>query len=105
VLTDVKTDEVVDRLMRFVETTDGFQLSELDLELRGPGDMLGTRQHGLPPFRAADLLRDAELLTEAREDATRMVAADPGLHSPDNGRLRRMVLSRYGQALDLGDVG
>jgi ATP-dependent DNA helicase RecG len=105
VLTDVKTDEVVDRLMRFVETTDGFQLSELDLELRGPGDMLGTRQHGLPPFRAADLLRDAELLTEAREDAMRMVAADPALHSPENAKLRRMVLSRYGQALDLGDVG
>lgn len=105
VLTDAKSDEVVDRLMRFVETTDGFRLSELDLELRGPGDMLGTRQHGLPPFRAADLLRDAGLLTEARADAAQMVAADPGLRSPEHAKLRRMVLARYGQALDLGDVG
>ncbi len=105
VLTDVKTDEVLDRLMRFVETTDGFRLSELDLELRGPGDMFGTRQHGLPPFLAADLLRDMGVLVEARDDAARMVAADPGLRDPQHARLRRMMLARYGQALDLGDVG
>jgi ATP-dependent DNA helicase RecG len=105
VQTDVKTDEVVDRLMRFVETTDGFRLSELDLELRGPGDLFGTRQHGLPPLLAADLLRDTAVLAEARDDAARMVAADPGLRGPQHARLRRMVLSRYGQALDLGDVG
>jgi ATP-dependent DNA helicase RecG len=105
VLTDVKSDEIIDRLMRFVETTDGFRLSELDLELRGPGDMLGTRQHGLPPFLAADLLRDTAVLAEARDDAARMVAADPGLRAPQHARLRRMVLARYGQALDLGDVG
>jgi ATP-dependent DNA helicase RecG len=105
VLTDVKTDEVLDRLMRFVETTDGFRLSELDLELRGPGDMFGTRQHGLPPFLAADLLRDTGVLVEARDDAARMVSADPGLRGPQHARLRRMMLARYGQALDLGDVG
>jgi ATP-dependent DNA helicase RecG len=105
VLTDVKSDEVLDRLMRFVETSDGFRLSELDLELRGPGDMLGTRQHGLPPFRAADLLRDTAVLAEARDDAAQMIAGDPGLRGPQHARLRRQVLARYGQALDLGDVG
>ena len=88
-----------------METTDGFRLAELDLELRGPGDMLGTRQHGLPPFRAADSVRDGALLAEARAAAAELVAADPGLRQPDHARLRRMMLARYGQALDLGDVG
>ncbi len=102
---DPATDNSRDRLARFVETTDGFRLAELDLELRGPGDMLGTRQHGLPPFRAADLVRDAALLTEARADAADLVAADPALRDAAHAKLRRMMLARYGQALDLGDVG
>jgi ATP-dependent DNA helicase RecG len=67
--------------------------------------MFGTRQHGLPPFLAADLLRDTGVLVEARDDAARMVSADPGLRGPQHARLRRMMLARYGQALDLGDVG
>jgi ATP-dependent DNA helicase RecG len=105
VLADVQTDEVIERLQAFVDTTDGFRLAELDLEQRGPGDLLGTRQHGLPPFRMADLGRDSAVVREAREDAQKLVAADPGLKQPEHEKLRRMVLSRYGQALDLGDVG
>jgi ATP-dependent DNA helicase RecG len=93
------------RLQAFVETTDGFRLAELDFELRGPGDVLGTRQHGLPPLRIADLARDAEVLQEARCDALAMVAADPGLALPEHERLRRMTLVRYGSVLDLGTVG
>ena len=74
-------------------------------ELRGPGDLFGTRQHGLPPFRIADLLRDAEVLEEARRDAQALVAADPGLSQPEHARLRRMVLTRYGQVLELARRG
>ncbi len=48
------------RLQALSSTNDGFQLAELDLQMRGPGDLLGTRQHGLPPFRIADLVRDEE---------------------------------------------
>ncbi len=105
VFADPQTDEAEKRLKAFQSTTDGFRLAEIDFELRGPGELLGSRQHGLPPFRIADLLRDAEILEGARRDAQALVATDPGLSSPDHTRLRRQVLTRYGQALDLADVG
>ncbi len=105
VFANAESDESRKRLEAFVSTTDGFRLAELDFALRGPGELLGTRQHGLPPFRVADLLRDAETLEEARRDAMDLVAADPGLAQEEHARLRRMMLVRYGQALELGDVG
>jgi ATP-dependent DNA helicase RecG len=105
VFADPQTDEAQKRLKAFQSTTDGFRLAEIDFELRGPGELFGTRQHGLPPFRVADLLRDADVLEEARRDAQALVAADPGLAHPDHARLRRQLLTRYGQALDLADVG
>jgi ATP-dependent DNA helicase RecG len=105
VFADPQTDEADQRLKAFQSTTDGFRLAEIDFELRGPGELFGTRQHGLPPFRVADLLRDADVLEEARRDAQSLVAADPGLAHPDHARLRRQLLNRYGQALDLADVG
>jgi len=97
--------EAVERLKAFVETNDGFQLAELDFALRGPGDVLGTRQHGLPPLRIADLRSDTAALEEARRDARALVEADPGLAKPEHALLRRMALVRYGRSLDLGDVG
>jgi ATP-dependent DNA helicase RecG len=105
VFADSQSEEVIERLQAFVDTTDGFRLAELDLEMRGPGDLFGTRQHGLPPFRMADLSRDSKIVEEARDDARKLVAADPGLRQPEHEKLRRMVLNRYGEALDLGDVG
>ena len=105
VFADPQTNESQKRLKAFVSTTDGFELAETDFRLRGPGDLFGTRQHGLPPLRIADLLRDAAVLEEARRDAHDLVAADPGLARPEHALLRRMTITRYGQALDLGDVG
>jgi len=99
------SDESQERLAALVATTDGFALAEKDFELRGPGELFGTRQHGLPPFRIADLLRDWQVLAEARRDAQTLVSGDPGLCRPEHARLRRMVLARYGKALELGDVG
>jgi ATP-dependent DNA helicase RecG len=93
------------RLEAFVNSTDGFELAEIDFALRGPGDLLGTRQHGLPPLRIADPVADAAVLEEARRDAQQLVEGDPGLSKPEHERLRRMVLVRYGQVLELGDVG
>lgn len=93
------------RLQAFVESSDGFALAELDFALRGPGDLLGTRQHGLPPLRIADLVRDAAVVEQARGDARSLVAADPNLASEQHSLLRRMALVRYGKSLELGDVG
>ncbi len=102
---NAQTDEAVERLKAFVASNDGFRLAEVDFELRGPGDLLGTRQHGLPPLRIADLVRDAAIVEEARRDARGLVDTDPGLQQPEHALLRRMALVRYGKSLELGDVG
>ncbi len=100
-----QTQESQERLKAFESTSDGFALAEIDFRLRGPGELFGTRQHGLPPLRVADLQQDAALLAEARRDAAELVAADPGLSQPQHVILRQRMLARYGKALDLGDVG
>jgi ATP-dependent DNA helicase RecG len=99
------SDQPRARLEAFAATTDGFELAEIDFQLRGPGDLFSTQQHGLPPLRVADLRRDQSLLEEARRHASRLFSTDPGLKSPNHARLRRQMLVRYGRALDLGDVG
>jgi ATP-dependent DNA helicase RecG len=65
------SDEARERLKAMTDTTDGFEIAERDLELRGPGDFFGTRQAGVPTFRLIDLVRDRELLTTAHDDASR----------------------------------
>ena len=99
------TNDSIHRLETFASSTDGFLLAEKDFEMRGPGDLFGTEQHGLCHFRIADLVRDKKVVAEARADALAMVRNDPGLADPAHAALRRQVLVRYGQVLDLGDVG
>jgi len=70
-----------ERIDAFVSTNDGFRIAEADFRLRGPGDVMGTRQSGLPLFRAADLATDMVLLEQAREDAFALVERDPALSS------------------------
>ena len=98
------TDEGRARLEALRDSTDGFRIAELDLEIRGPGELFGARQSGLAPFRVADLPRDMELLSLARRDAEATIAADPTLASPDHERLRKKLLFLYGDALGLADV-
>ncbi len=84
-----------ERLAILTRTTDGFQIAEEDLRLRGPGEMLGTRQHGLPDFRVADLLKDGDLLRDARDDAARIIETDPQLRDPAHAGLRAELAARY----------
>jgi ATP-dependent DNA helicase RecG len=99
------TEDGKKRLEAFVDSNDGFALAEIDFALRGPGNLLGTEQHGLPPLRMADLVRDAAVVEEARRDATELVMRDPGLAKPEHQLLRRRMLATYGEVLELGDVG
>jgi ATP-dependent DNA helicase RecG len=99
------TPAAAERLQALVENRDGFRLADIDFALRGPGNVLGTRQHGLPPLRIADLVRDAEIVEEARLAARALVEGDPELADPEHARLQRMAIVRYGRSLDLGDVG
>ncbi|MBN1591412.1 MAG: ATP-dependent DNA helicase RecG [Pirellulales bacterium] len=105
VFAETESEEALARLKAFTSTTDGFRLAEVDFSLRGPGELFGTRQHGLPPFRIADLLRDTDFLEEARRDAAALVTDDPGLAKEKHAKLRRQMLTRYGKVLELGDVG
>ena len=92
------------RLRAMLETTDGFRIADADLRIRGPGEFLGTRQHGrLPDLRLADLIRDARLVAVAREAALETVRRDPGLRRAPG--LARAVEARWGERLELGRVG
>ena len=92
------------RLRALLETTDGFAIAEADLKIRGPGEFLGTRQHGhLPDLHIADLTRDVRQIAIAREAALQTVRRDPKLHA-DPG-LARAVKFRWGDRLSLVGVG
>lgn len=105
VFTDGDTSpEDNERLQVFEKTDDGFELAEADFRLRGPGDMLGRQQSGLPPMRIADLIRDQDVLIAARAIAQSMIDADPDLRGEGLGELRSQVLRRYGRRMNLGDV-
>jgi len=95
----------IPRIDAFVATTDGFALAEQDLLLRGPGELVGTRQSGAPPMYLADLLRDASVVAEARRDALELFGRDPALADPAWGRLRELIMKRWGAQLGLGQVG
>jgi len=84
------------RLAAVAGESDGFRLSEIDLELRGEGEITGTRQHGLPRFRVADLPRDAELLEHARGDLDRLLDRHGGLDSPALSPLSELAGARFG---------
>ncbi len=100
-----ESEQASERLTAFAATNNGFELAEIDFKLRGPGDIFGVRQHGMPPFRIANLQRDGEIVKTAREDARRLIDADPELTDKAWRKVREMVFRRFGEALDLGDVG
>lgn len=99
------SEDGMKRLQVMAETTDGFRIAEADLEIRGPGEFLGTRQAGMPDFRVASLLRDGRILEEAREDAFAL-ANDPSfLEDAKYAEVREELLTRWGSRLELAAVG
>jgi ATP-dependent DNA helicase RecG len=102
---DVLTEEARQRLQAMVETTDGFRIAEADLKIRGPGEFFGTRQHGIPDLRVADLVGDAPLLAHARQDAFAVLAPGSGEATPgDLEGWRRVMARRLGERLALGTI-
>ncbi len=90
-ITDAQ-NETAQRRMKIMETTtDGFKIADEDLKLRGPGEFFGSRQHGLPQMRIADMLKDRETLEETRRAAADITARDSELADPENAELSREV--------------
>jgi ATP-dependent DNA helicase RecG len=93
-------DRVSARLRVFADTEDGFAIAEEDLKLRGPGEFLGTRQSGLPGFRAGHIVLDSELLEIARVEAQSLLARDPKLEEPEHRTIRATVESRWKEKIE-----
>ncbi len=89
------------RLKVLTKTTDGFQIAEEDLKLRGPGDFFGQRQHGLPQLRIADLAGDMRALKEAQLAARELLERDPGLKRPEHAPLLKQVHRLFEQHGDM----
>lgn len=90
-ISDAQNNTAVDRLKILCSSNDGFEIAQKDLELRGPGDFFGSRQHGLPELRVADLFSDMALLRLAQKEAETVLKNDPSFAGPQNAGLRGMV--------------
>jgi ATP-dependent DNA helicase RecG len=90
-VTERMNDAARERIRTMVDTADGFQIAEMDLKLRGPGEFFGTRQSGLPSLRVANILRDQEILEKARTSAQDFVE-----HPPSSAELDRAMAYVHG---------
>jgi ATP-dependent DNA helicase RecG len=105
-MTSGKLSEDGEKRLRVMESTgDGFRIAEADLEIRGAGDFLGTRQAGMPDFRVANILRDGSLLENARQAAFGLLESDPGLSQQGHVLLHEELLRRWGTRLELATIG
>lgn len=101
-MTDNKSEYTRARTRAMVDTTDGYKIADMDLQLRGPGNFFGQEQHGLPPMRIADLADDSSAVTEADRLAQEILAEDSDLSSEKNAGLRKNVEKLFGSAAQYG---
>ena len=96
-LSEEKSPETVAKLAVLEKTSDGFEVAEADWDMRGPGDLLGTAQSGLPALKLGDLKKDASIMRQARAAASAIMIGDPGLNSRENQRFRRLIVEEQGR--------
>ena len=94
-ITDSPSDETRERMRTISRTTNGFEIAEADLKLRGPGDFFGSRQHGLPPVKLIDNAINAEVMQEARKCADKIIKSDPTLSSQEYGIIKSEVAKLF----------
>ena len=103
-MADPRTDEAKERLKAIEGTLDGFQIAEADLNIRGPGEFFGTRQHGLPEIRFGNILKDFDIMEMARKEAFQVVARDPDLKEEHHRLLHAALMSRFKERIGLAGV-
>ncbi|MDR2610532.1 MAG: ATP-dependent DNA helicase RecG [Clostridiales Family XIII bacterium] len=90
-ITDSTSEEALTRAKIMTETNDGFVIAEKDLEMRGPGEFFGVRQHGLPELKISDMVRNASMLETVKQESARLLTEDPRLEGPENAALKRGI--------------
>ena len=92
---DKLTAESRKRIKTMCETNDGFKISEVDMQLRGPGDILGTQQSGVVDFKRLDLMKDEKIIKASKEEVEKLLSRDPFLNLPENQELKQYYLKYY----------
>ena len=82
-------------------SSDGFFIAEEDMKLRGPGDIFGTRQHGIPELNVADLAKHLKIMEHARQESKKILAEDPLLQKEENAELKRRITKLFGEDMSL----
>ena len=103
-LADPKTEDAVKRLKTIEGTLDGFQIAEVDLDIRGPGEFFGTRQHGIPEIRFGNILKDFDIMERARIEAFSLIANDPDMRDGRHRGLKENLVRRFKGRIDLINV-
>jgi len=101
---DTENEAAVSRLEIMTRSNDGFEISEHDLKLRGPGELFSARQHGLPDLKLANIIDDFELLNLARINAFELVKDDPTLNKPQHKNIRNTLIKKFGDKIGLADI-
>ena len=100
-ISDAQNDETVHRLKTLTATTDGFKIADEDLKLRGPGDFFGSRQHGLPEMKIADMMTDGEAIRETHAAAAELLKKNPALEGEDYDLLRKAVNRLFSRGISM----
>lgn len=95
------SDTILQRMKVMQDTNDGFIISEKDLELRGTGDFFGTKQHGLPEFKVANLFEDIDILKQVQLVANKISREDPNLEKKENQKLKEMINKRFSGRIEI----
>jgi ATP-dependent DNA helicase RecG len=101
---DKISKDTMKRIETMVRTNDGFEIAEVDLQLRGPGDLMGTQQSGILNLKIADLARDGQLVVLSRDEAKRLLESDPRLEKPEHGMLRQIMEHVFRSKPDWGKI-
>ncbi|MBO8131688.1 MAG: ATP-dependent DNA helicase RecG [Candidatus Marinimicrobia bacterium] len=99
-----RTENSEKRLSVLLSTNNGFEISEQDLKLRGPGEFFGPKQHGFPKMKIAEIIQDSDILEKAREEAFRLLEEDPHLRRQENINIREHLLKFYSEYMEYIDV-